>query len=79
VAKATRAVAENRGKLDPDGCLLRFTSQPTHEKTGAMMLCRKNDGAHCRTEFAHFSDRGRLFQPDRGRRFTVIVAGHGCA
>jgi hypothetical protein len=29
VAQATRAVAEHRGKLDPDGCLVRFDSQPT--------------------------------------------------
>ena len=29
VAIATRAVAEHRGRLDPDGCLVRFTSQPT--------------------------------------------------
>ena len=28
VAQATRAVAEHRGKLDPDGCLVRFGSQP---------------------------------------------------
>ena len=27
VAHATRAVAEYRGKLDPDGCLVRFGSQ----------------------------------------------------
>jgi len=29
VAQATRAVAAHRGKLDPDGCLVRFSSQPT--------------------------------------------------
>ncbi|CQR45155.1 hypothetical protein THICB3610040 [Thiomonas sp. CB3] len=28
---------------------------------------------------AHFSDRGRLFQSDRGRRFSVIVDAPGCA
>ena len=28
---------------------------------------------------AYFSDRGRWFQRDRGRRFTVIVDGRGCA
>ena len=28
---------------------------------------------------AYFSDRGRRFQRDRGRRFTVIVDGRGCA
>jgi hypothetical protein len=26
---------------------------------------------------AYFSDRGRLIQFDRGRRFSVIVADHG--
>jgi hypothetical protein len=26
---------------------------------------------------AYFSDRGRLFQADRGRHFSVIVDGHG--
>lgn len=34
------------------------------------------DGALLR---AHFSDRGRLFQSDRGRRFSVIVDAPGCA
>jgi hypothetical protein len=28
---------------------------------------------------AYFSDRGRRFQRDRGRCFTVIVDGRGCA
>ena len=28
---------------------------------------------------AYFSDRGRLIQADRGRRFSVIVDDHGCA
>ncbi|VDY12624.1 protein of unknown function [Thiomonas sp. OC7] len=28
---------------------------------------------------ADFSDRGRLFQSDRGRRFSVIVDAPGCA
>jgi hypothetical protein len=28
---------------------------------------------------AHFSDRGRLFQSDRGRRFNAIVDARGCA
>jgi hypothetical protein len=27
-------------------------------------------------EFAYFSDRGRSFQPDRGRRFDVIADDH---
>jgi hypothetical protein len=27
---------------------------------------------------AYFSDRGRLFQSDRGRRFSVIVDGVSC-
>jgi hypothetical protein len=27
--------------------------------------------------FAHFSDRGRLFQADRGRRFSAIVDAQG--
>ena len=34
VAEATRAVAEHRGKLDPDGCLVRFSSQPTERENG---------------------------------------------
>jgi len=38
VAQATRAVAEHRGKLDPDGCLVRFGSQPTREKTDAVRV-----------------------------------------
>ncbi|MDD2879362.1 MAG: hypothetical protein PHQ58_02910 [Rhodoferax sp.] len=28
---------------------------------------------------AYFSDRGRLFQRDRGRRFKLIVDAQGCA
>ena len=28
---------------------------------------------------AYFSDRGRLFQTDRGRRFSAIVDAQGCA
>jgi len=28
-------------------------------------------------ECADFSDRGRPFRADRGRRFSVIVDGHG--
>ena len=28
---------------------------------------------------AYFSDRGRLFQRDRGRRFSAIVDEQGCA
>ena len=28
---------------------------------------------------AYFSDRGRLFQRDRGRRFSAIVDAQGCA
>src|SRR5450830_1012916 len=28
---------------------------------------------------AHFSDRGRLFQADRGRRFSAIVDAQRCA
>jgi hypothetical protein len=28
---------------------------------------------------AHFSDRGRRFQRDRGRRFNLIADGRGCA
>ena len=28
---------------------------------------------------AYFSDRGRLFQSDRGRRFSAIVDAQGCA
>ena len=28
---------------------------------------------------AYFSDRGRLFQRDRGRRFRLIVDAQGCA
>ena len=28
---------------------------------------------------AYFSDRGRLFQADRGRRFRAIVDAQGCA
>jgi hypothetical protein len=27
--------------------------------------------------FAHFNDRGRLFQADRGRRFSAIVDARG--
>jgi hypothetical protein len=27
----------------------------------------------------YLSDRGRLFQADRGRRFNAIVDGGGCA
>ena len=34
---------------------------------------------HCQDGSAYFSDRGRWFQRDRGRRFTVIVDGRGCA
>jgi hypothetical protein len=30
-----------------------------------------------RTLNAHFSDRGRLFQADRGRRFSAIVDARG--
>ena len=30
-------------------------------------------------EYAHFSDRGRLFQRDRGRRFSAIVDARRCA
>ena len=30
-------------------------------------------------EIAHFSDRGRLFQSDRGRRFNAIVDARRCA
>lgn len=35
--------------------------------------------AMCGHDGAHFSDRGRLFQSDRGRRFSVIVDAPGCA
>ena len=31
------------------------------------------------TPVAYFSDRGRLFQRDRGRRFSAIVDEQGCA
>jgi hypothetical protein len=34
VAQATRAVAKHRGKLDPDGCLVRFASQPAERENG---------------------------------------------
>jgi hypothetical protein len=30
-------------------------------------------------EIAYFSDRGRLFQTDRGRCFSAIVDAQGCA
>ena len=41
---AARAVAEHRDKLDLDGCLVRFSSQPTNEKTGAISMSRTEDG-----------------------------------
>ena len=34
VAKATRAVAAHGGKLDLDGCLMRFASLPTKRENG---------------------------------------------
>jgi hypothetical protein len=32
---------------------------------------------HPKVPAAHFSDRGRLFQADRGRRFSAIVDARG--
>jgi hypothetical protein len=32
---------------------------------------------HVPRQAAHFSDRGRLFQADRGRRFSAIVDARG--
>jgi hypothetical protein len=36
-------------------------------------------GGHGDGQFAYFSDRGRWFQRDRGRRFSAIVDALGCA
>jgi len=43
-ATAARALAEQRDTLDPDGCLVRFGSQPTSEKQGAVSTCRIEGG-----------------------------------
>jgi hypothetical protein len=40
-------------------------------------MCRSRRDVSDLTRYAHFSDRGRLFQFDRSRRFSVIVADHG--
>ena len=42
--------------------------------------CRERDlVASMVASRAYFSDRGRLFQPDRGRSFSAIVDAQGCA
>jgi hypothetical protein len=41
-------------------------------KEAGCMFVRHGKGDH-----AHFSDRGRRFRRDRGRRFSVIVDDHG--
>jgi hypothetical protein len=45
-------------------------------------VCFPASGAACSSSTksvaaAHFSDRGRLFQADRGRRFSAIVDARG--
>jgi hypothetical protein len=42
-----------------------------HEAHPSGLFPRPDDHA------AHFSDRGRLFQADRGRRFSAIVDARG--
>lgn len=37
------------------------------------------DSGFANDSVAYFSDRGRLFQTDRGRRFSAIVDAQGCA
>ena len=39
--------------------------------------CRQRVVGTERLKRAHFSDRGRLFQADRGRRFSAIVDAQG--
>jgi hypothetical protein len=44
-----------------------------HSKLGSDSSHCVNERARGRRTAAHFSDRGRLFQADRGRRFSAIV------
>ena len=51
----------------------RLTVGPTEVFEEFMLLKSLNPAT------AYFSDRGRLFQRDRGRRFKLIVDAQGCA
>jgi hypothetical protein len=43
-ANAVRAVVKHHDKLDLDGCLVRFTSQPTERGNGCGQVCKKQGG-----------------------------------
>lgn len=48
-------------------------------KPGEIGALMRREGAYSSSLAAYFSDRGRLFQTDRGRRFNAIVDAQGCA
>ena len=49
--------------------MIMIKLQIARSSRGGLIVCTLSD--------AHFSDRGRLFQADRGRRFRAIVDAQG--
>src|SRR5262252_1959252 len=86
VARATRAVAEHRGELDPDGCLVRLefaTNRPRNRARSG--VCRNDDGSRCINaislrRFTVALDSGRLNGgPQSGSTFSIgyyLLGGH---
>ena len=71
VAKATRAVAEHRGKLDPDGCLVRFISQPTRRENGCGYGLQEGRWRALLNTFNAIGLRRFCFALDNGRLMGV--------
>jgi hypothetical protein len=81
VAQATRAVAAYRGELDPDGCLVRFGSQPAERENGRdwslhegrwHALLHSVDAIILR-RFDFVLDSGRLNQSGRSPGFAGVA------
>ncbi|MEW5881323.1 MAG: hypothetical protein AB1761_12860 [Pseudomonadota bacterium] len=70
-ARVGTEVRSNRGRSSP-----QFPGQRKQLRDLRVRVSRKaRFGAPHVVLTAYFSDRGRLFQFDRGRRFSVIVDG----
>ena len=75
------AVAGHRGKLDPDGCLVRIQFATNRvRKTGAVRVCRNEDGSRCYSvdatglrRFDCVLDSGRLMGVRIGRSEAFLL------